>query len=206
VLLALTSSQKLELALVAAAFVAFALVSSLLIPHYRPTFPGRGLRWFLVACGVITALMLTTVVVLAKEQKPQTAAEEEARPTQTVPTVPGEATTPTETQPATPPPAPATPKGDPAAGKTLFTAQACGSCHTFTPAGASGSVGPDLDKVAADAQTAKASSLADYVFTSIDDPNAYVVPGFQQGVMPPFGQTLSKQQIADLVAFITQGS
>jgi mono/diheme cytochrome c family protein len=193
VLLALTSNQKLELALVAGLFVVFALVSSMLIPHYRPTFPGRSLRWFLVACGIMTALMLTTVVVLAKEQKPQTEAEEQARPTETTPTVP----TPPSATPV---------KGDPAAGKRLFAAQACGSCHTFTPAGTSGSVGPDLDNVAADAQKAKASSPADYVFTSIDDPNAYVVPGFPKGVMPPFGQSLGKQQIADLVAFITQGS
>ena len=38
---------------------------------------------------------------------------------------------------------------------------------------------------------------------SIESPNAYVVPGFPGGVMPPdFTKTLTAQQIADVVAYI----
>ena len=95
--------------------------------------------------------------------------------------------------------------GDPAAGKALFAAQGCNACHTFTPAGSKGTVGPDLDKLAADAQKA-GQPLADYTETSITDPNGYVAPGFPKGVMPTTYSSLSDQQLADLVAFLTQKS
>jgi mono/diheme cytochrome c family protein len=101
--------------------------------------------------------------------------------------------------------APSAAKGDPAAGKTLFSANGCSGCHTYTPAGSNGKIGPDLDHLAADAQKANQGPLAQYVATSIKDPSAYVVPGFKAGVMPPFS-SLSDQQVADLVAFLTQKS
>src|SRR5436190_7367922 len=77
-------------------------------------------------------------------------------------------------------------KGDPAAGKQVYASNGCAGCHTFKPAGSSGKVGPDLDNLAADAQKANHGSLEQYVAESVKNPNAYVVPGFQQGVMPPF--------------------
>jgi mono/diheme cytochrome c family protein len=95
--------------------------------------------------------------------------------------------------------------GNPAVGKALFASQGCATCHTFTPAGATGKVGPNLDKVAADAQKANQGTVEEYVHTSIVDPNAYVVPGFAKGVMPAFS-SLSDAQVADLVAFVTQKS
>jgi mono/diheme cytochrome c family protein len=95
------------------------------------------------------------------------------------------------------------PAGDPAAGKALFAANGCSSCHTFKPAGATGKVGPDLDNLAADAKKANRGSLEQYVVESINDPNAYVVPGFPKGVMPPFA-SLGDRKIADLVAFLTR--
>jgi cytochrome c oxidase subunit 2 len=103
-------------------------------------------------------------------------------------------------------PAKAATGGDPAAGKQLFVAQGCGACHTFKPAGTNGKIGPDLDKLAADAQKANQGTLAAYVTQSIADPNAYVVPGFQPGVMPKYSDTLKPKQIADLVAYLTQSS
>jgi cytochrome c6 len=39
------------------------------------------------------------------------------------------------------------------AGKQIFTAEGCGGCHRLADAGASGSSGPDLDKLAPDAAT-----------------------------------------------------
>jgi mono/diheme cytochrome c family protein len=93
-------------------------------------------------------------------------------------------------------------KGNPVAGKALFTAQ-CGSCHTFAPAGTSGSVGPNLDKLAADAKNANRGSLQQYTRESIMDPGAYIVPGFQNVMPSSFGQTLKPQQVADLVAFLS---
>ena len=90
-----------------------------------------------------------------------------------------------------------------AAGKKVFTdAGGCVACHTLKDAGATGTVGPDLDKLAADAKTAGLAPAA-YVKQSILDPDAYVAPGFAKGVMPPdFKTTLTAKQIADVVAYI----
>jgi cytochrome c oxidase subunit II len=88
-------------------------------------------------------------------------------------------------------------------GAAAFTSGGCGGCHTFKPAGSAGQVGPDLDHLAADAKKA-GQPLAAYVRQSIVDPNAYIVPGFQKGVMPgSFSQTLSAQQIDALVNYLT---
>jgi mono/diheme cytochrome c family protein len=98
-------------------------------------------------------------------------------------------------------------KGNPTAGKAVFTSAGCGACHTYALAASNGKVGPDLDHLAADAQKANQGTLAEYVQNSITDPNAYVVPGYSAGIMPgSYGQSLKPQQIADLVAFLTQKS
>jgi mono/diheme cytochrome c family protein len=95
--------------------------------------------------------------------------------------------------------------GDPAAGKTLFDKEGCNSCHTYGPAKSKGTVGPNLDKLEADAKKANQGSLQEYTATSIKNPSAYITPGFPPGVMPPFDK-LSDEQIADLVAFLTKPS
>jgi mono/diheme cytochrome c family protein len=104
------------------------------------------------------------------------------------------------------PKAPTVAKGDAVAGKKLFASSGCGGCHTFKAAGTNGKVGPDLDKLAADAQKANQGSLEEYTFESIKNPSAYVVPGYPNGVMPNYGAQLSDKQISDLVAFLTQKS
>jgi sulfur oxidation c-type cytochrome SoxX len=106
----------------------------------------------------------------------------------------------------TPTPTPAPGGGNAAqlaAGKKVFAdTGGCGACHTLADAGTAGTVGPKLDNVAADAQKA-GQALEAYVKASILDPNAYVVPGFPKGVMPPdFQVSLTAQQIADVVAYI----
>jgi mono/diheme cytochrome c family protein len=110
-----------------------------------------------------------------------------------------------ETVEGTLPKAPAVTGGDATAGKQVFAAQGCGSCHTYAPAGTNGAVGPKLDNLAADAQKA-GQPVADYARTSITDPNGYVAPGFAQGIMPTTYGSLGDQKIADLVAFLTQKS
>jgi cytochrome c oxidase subunit 2 len=92
------------------------------------------------------------------------------------------------------------------AGKAVFLNNGCGACHTLAAAGASGKVGPDLDRLAADAKRAKRGSLAQYIRESIVKPNAYLVPGYPANVMPQtFGQ-LPKAQLDALVAFLVQTS
>ena len=98
------------------------------------------------------------------------------------------------------------PKGDAAAGKQIFLgAGGCGGCHTYTPAGTNGKVGPDLDNLAEDAQKANHGTVQDYAHESILNPGAYVVPGYSNS-MPSFAGQLDEKQVADLVAFLTQGA
>jgi cytochrome c5 len=132
VLLALSSNQKLGLALAAAAFVVFALVCAMLIPRYRPNFPAGHLGWFIAACGFFTAVMLLTIFFVAKESEHEAGAETPA--TETAPAEPAPPPAPTETSAA----------GSEPVGKVIFTTN-CASCHTLADAGTTGTVGPNLD-------------------------------------------------------------
>jgi mono/diheme cytochrome c family protein len=75
--------------------------------------------------------------------------------------------------------------GDPVAGKTVFIAN-CGTCHTLSDAGTSGTIGPNLDE---------AQPSAELVVDRVTN---------GAGAMPPFADTLSEQQIADVVAYVSQ--
>jgi len=91
-----------------------------------------------------------------------------------------------------------------APGKGIFTAQGCNSCHTYKAAGSTGTIGPDLDKLAQYAKQAK-QPLAAFTKQSIVDPGAYVQPGYPKGVMPAtYGKALSAEQITQLVDFLTK--
>jgi cytochrome c6 len=173
VLLALSSTQKLGIALAAGAFVVFALVSSMLIPRYRPNFPSRHLGWFIALCVLFTVGMLATVVFVAKE----TGEEEAAAETHTTPSVTETTeTTPTETTAA---------KGDVAAGKKVFATAGCTSCHTLADAGSTGTVGPNLDD---------AKPSYDLVIERVTNGKA---------PMPPFGGSLTPQQIENVAAYVS---
>jgi cytochrome c oxidase subunit II len=87
-------------------------------------------------------------------------------------------------------------------GKAVFTNNGCASCHTFQPAGATAKVGPDLDKLAQEAQKA-GKPLQQFIRESIVNPNAYVEPGFQKGIMPSTFSSLPKAQLDALVAFLS---
>jgi cytochrome c oxidase subunit II len=89
------------------------------------------------------------------------------------------------------------------AGALIFTQNGCGACHTLSaiPA-AKGTIGPNLDNLTASSTKAGQPLLA-YIKQSIVDPNAYIVPGYQPGVMPPsFGTTIPASQINVLVAYL----
>ncbi len=93
--------------------------------------------------------------------------------------------------------------GDAEAGREVFISTGCGSCHTLQEAGTDGVVGPNLDEsLVLDAEAAGAQ-LADYVRTSIVDPDSVVMPQFSGGVMPTtYESQLSDEQLDDLVAFL----
>ena len=101
---------------------------------------------------------------------------------------------------------PGTEKPAAADGKQLFASNGCGGCHKLAAAGSSGTTGPDLDNVLADAKKyAKGASASEYIRQSIVSPNSFVVPGFPRGTMPEtFGKQLSKQQIDALVQFLSE--
>ena len=75
--------------------------------------------------------------------------------------------------------------GDAAKGKEIFAAQGCGSCHTLSDAGSSGTVGPNLDE---------AKPSADHVVEMVTNGG---------GVMPSFKDKLSEQEINDVAAYVS---
>ena len=75
--------------------------------------------------------------------------------------------------------------GDAAAGKEVFASAGCGGCHTFSAAGSSGSVGPNLDD---------AAPSYDHVVTQVTNGG---------GAMPSFKDDLTEQQIQDVAAFVS---
>ena len=62
-LYALSAGQKTGLGLVAAGFVAFALLSAFVIPKYRPDYPGRGLRLFIGVTVLFTVHVFVNIAM-----------------------------------------------------------------------------------------------------------------------------------------------
>ncbi|HLY94515.1 MAG TPA: cytochrome c oxidase subunit II [Gaiellaceae bacterium] len=92
------------------------------------------------------------------------------------------------------------------AGGAVFANNGCGACHTLTAAKSTGKVGPDLDKLPAEAAQAK-QPLATFIHDSIVDPNKYIQPGYLKNLMPQtFGSSLSKQQLDALVQYLIDSS
>jgi mono/diheme cytochrome c family protein len=92
-------------------------------------------------------------------------------------------------------------KGD-ALGQQIFVsgtpggAEACGSCHTMTAAGTSGTTGPNLDKVLT-------SDPPSPTRESIVDPNKEIVPGYRADVMPTnYATALTPQQLDAVVNYV----
>ena len=78
-------------------------------------------------------------------------------------------------------------EGNPENGKSVYASAGCGSCHTYGPAGSTGTTGPSLDD------------------SDVDFDEAYDQIEQGGGGMPPFGDQLSDQEIADVAAFVTEG-
>lgn len=98
----------------------------------------------------------------------------------------------------------------PAAGKSVFTGiGGCGSCHTLAAAGATGTVGPNLDtRLRSDCATAaskriRGATLKKCIQTAIVKPYAYIPSGYKAGIMPSnFAQKLKPNEIQALVNFL----
>jgi cytochrome c oxidase subunit 2 len=80
-------------------------------------------------------------------------------------------------------------------GATVFADNGCASCHTLKPANATGTVGPDLDKID--------NPTSAFIKQSIVDPNKVVTKGFQPNIMPQdFGDKLSPDELNALVEYL----
>jgi mono/diheme cytochrome c family protein len=190
VILALSAGQEAVLATVAGVFIAFALASSFLIPRNRPDYPGRkGLGLFIVVTVALTIAMLLSMVLFAKEGEAETHPPEEPGATETEQGVTTEPETETgESETGETETEAEGGEGDAAAGEDVFSSSGCGGCHTLAAAGATGNVGPNLDETQPD-------------FALVVD---RVTNG--AGAMPPFKDSLSEEQIADVAAYVSENA
>ena len=93
------------------------------------------------------------------------------------------------------------------AGKQVFTGvSGCSSCHTLAAAGATGTVGPNLDTrmrsdcALPESKRIRGATLAECIRAAIVNPYAYIPSGYASGVMPSnFGQRLKPNEITALV-------
>jgi mono/diheme cytochrome c family protein len=188
VLVAISNEGKLGLGIVAGLFIVFALLSSFYFPRRDPNFPGNRLGLFTLITVLLFIVTLVGVIVFAKEEEEAHGAE--AAETQGTET--GEAPATTGEEPATTGEEPATtgeePAGDPAAGEAVFTSAGCGSCHTLEAAGASGTIGPNLDDAKPDA-----ALVVDRVTNGM-------------GAMPAFEEQLDEQEIQDVAAYVVEST
>jgi cytochrome c551/c552 len=91
-----------------------------------------------------------------------------------------------------------------APGKAIFINTGCGGCHTYAPAGsaASGTIGPDLDKLPEFAKEA-GQPLDQFIHDSIVNPSKYIQKGYQD-VMPKSYDSLPPDDLQALVDFLSK--
>jgi mono/diheme cytochrome c family protein len=200
VLIAVTTTGKIVLLLAAGIFIVFAIASSFLLPRRDPDYPGKRLGAFIAFTLVLFVALIGAMVVFAGESEEEhaggeaestqpagSATETSGGETETGGADTGETETETgggETGEETP----AGGEGDAAAGEEVFAANGCGSCHTLEDAGASGSIGPNLDESQPSFELA-----VDRVTNGA-------------GAMPAFGDSLSDEQIRDVAAYVVEST
>jgi mono/diheme cytochrome c family protein len=165
--------------------IGFGAVAAFVIRRFEDG-SARGARTHLVRLPAMRrplaalALLLVAVALVAAGCGGE---EVSATPETVVGTIPEETTTgPGEDLPAL------ALKGDPAAGKEVFSSAGCVACHTLSEANATGTVGPNLDD-------AKPSD--ELVVQRVT---------LGQGGMPSFKDQLQPQQIADVAAFVSSAT
>jgi mono/diheme cytochrome c family protein len=185
-LYAVTTTGKVTLVIVAGLFIAWALITAIWIPKRNPDFPAT-LTAFLLVSSLFLVAQLGTVywVTTTQEVETEATAPTESTPTETTPTESTSTEQTTTGETTTGETTPAGGKGDPAAGKEVFASAGCVGCHTLADAGATGTVGPNLDE---------AKPAYDLVVERVTN---------GKGPMPPFKGQLTDQQIQDVAAYVS---
>lgn len=103
------------------------------------------------------------------------------------------------------------PAGDPEAGRQLSSgALGCAGCHELSNVGPpwAGDGGPGVGaraetRIEQGDYTGQASTAEEYLIESVVLPEAYIVEGYESGIMPPgYGGRITAQELADLVAYM----
>jgi sulfite dehydrogenase len=177
----------------ALALVLFSVVVAAVVPRRRPDFPGNHLGLFVGAAVLLVGAMLAAVEVFGVEEGHEATARSEvatnvqdsgepdtetgATPSTTATTSTGE----TETEGGEA-------GGDVARGKEVFASAGCANCHTLEAAGATGTVGPNLDQLKPSLEAAREQ-----------------VTNGGNG-MPAFGDQLSQEDIQAVAAFVVEST
>jgi mono/diheme cytochrome c family protein len=189
VLIAVTTTGKIALAVAAGLFIVFAIASSFYFPRRNADFPGKRLGAFIAVTVLLFLVLLGAMVAFAGESEEEHPAGEAGSTHAATETGETSETGETETQAETETETGADGgQGDAAAGEAIFADNGCGSCHTLAAAGASGSVGPNLDEAQPDFELA-----VDRVTNG-------------SGAMPAFGDSLDEQQIRDVAAYVVEST
>ncbi len=93
-------------------------------------------------------------------------------------------------------------KANPARGDMLFNQYNCVTCHGIP----NGVTAPYMKGIATRAASRRPYySAAAYLYESITQPNAFVVPGFGANIMPQyFKQIIPERDLYDLIAWLLQ--
>jgi mono/diheme cytochrome c family protein len=105
------------------------------------------------------------------------------------------------------------PEGDPESGAALSqeSSVGCAACHELSAVGPAWAPQGDVpgigarseERINADDYTGEATNAGQYLLESIVRTNAYVVNGYEANIMPgDYGQRLTAQQVADLIAYM----
>src|ERR1700742_3959045 len=111
----LSTGHEIGLACVGAAFIAFSLISSFVLPARNPNFPGRRRNLYLAVCVCFFLAMMAAVLVFGREQPESEAAGNPPATTTTAGGGGGGAPV----------------QGDPTAGEAIFKTKGCTACHTL---------------------------------------------------------------------------
>jgi cytochrome c6 len=169
---AITGLGKTVLLVVAITFITWAIVTAIFVPKRNAGFPKRLDAYILVSVLLFVAQMSAVVWVTGTQEVEEAHASEAT----------GGGGTERSGGTTTEAPVAA---GDAEAGKQVFASAGCTACHTLADAGATATVGPNLDQ-------AKPSAALVV---------ARVTNG--KGAMPAFKERLSETQIQDVAAYVS---